>query len=677
MVDYWGATADPNYGYSPYSGQLHYGQPELSSVPFTSKAGDGNSTTIEMIKTRIHNMHPEVLSALADQWLNAWTVLDNVRSYVLKESNLLHDKSWDSPKARDAFLRKGPGEALAYLDVWMEAAQKNVTALRHLVTIAQDARREIDALVAEYERKLKEAQNVDLGGRLSEWLDIGERYGTTSWDDAKKYQIQEQVQGVQKTYQQKAQELAYKIGNQHYDYTSMLSSGVGPPYRPMDAVLNSPGAPPMPSFPGGPGGAPPPPAAPPALPPAAPPAPAPPTNPNSLAPNGNPPVAPPVPAPPVKPAPTLPPTVPTSAVPPTPVLPPPPVALVPLPAPPPVLPKGGPGGLPSKAPTSLPPGAHQGAPTVPTGRQQPPNPGQLTKNSFGQRSGASQPPGMNQPPGKTLRRPPTPGGEGEHGGRGVQRPGAGEHGGRGAPPQQGRPGDRRRADRPDFAERTPGTPIDGEEAFGRPSGNLTPPVLKNPTGDRGRTRPGSTAELPPSMRPGGDGSELLRRDGTAPPVLNRPGRPGESLPPATRGRDDRRSAERDRDRKAPAGADWIGADDARAEAGSSVLDAPTLPPSGSRVSGLEEIPQGLRSRAATRPTGPARAARPGTVSPELSKRRTTDERRDQQQVDDEARGVVTDEQAFEVQTPGGGVVTSKRDEPVYEPEVRRVLGGDR
>ncbi|MCI4065028.1 hypothetical protein MRQ36_21670 [Micromonospora sp. R77] len=107
-----------------------------------------------------------------------------------------------------------------------------------------------------------------------------------------------------------------------------------------------------------------------------------------------------------------------------------------------------------------------------------------------------------------------------------------------------------------------------------------------------------------------------------------------------------------------------------------MLDAPTLPPGGSRVSGLEEIPQGLRSRAATRSTGPARAARPGTVSPELSKRRTSDERREQQ-VDDEARGVVTDEQAFEVQTPGGGVVTSKRDEPVYEPEVRRVLGGDR
>jgi hypothetical protein len=65
------------------------------------------------------------------------------------------------------------------------------------------------------------------------------------------------------------------------------------------------------------------------------------------------------------------------------------------------------------------------------------------------------------------------------------------------------------------------------------------------------------------------------------------------------------------------------------------------------------------------------------VSPELSKRRTSDERREKQEVDDEARGIVTDEQAFEIPTPGGGVVTSKRDEPGYEPEVRHVLGGDR
>ncbi len=66
------------------------------------------------------------------------------------------------------------------------------------------------------------------------------------------------------------------------------------------------------------------------------------------------------------------------------------------------------------------------------------------------------------------------------------------------------------------------------------------------------------------MRPGGDAGELLRRDDMEPPILSRPGRPGESLPPpATRGRSDRQAP--NATRSAPC-ADWIGADDARASA---------------------------------------------------------------------------------------------------------------
>ena len=44
MGEYWGATADPNYGYSPYSGQLRYQQPRLSDVPFTSRPGTARTS---------------------------------------------------------------------------------------------------------------------------------------------------------------------------------------------------------------------------------------------------------------------------------------------------------------------------------------------------------------------------------------------------------------------------------------------------------------------------------------------------------------------------------------------------------------------------------------------------------------------------------------------------------
>jgi len=638
MTSYWGATADPNYGYSPYSGQLHYGQHESSSEPFTARPGDGNDTTIEEIAAKIHNMHPEKISVLADQWQNAWTLLDNVRTYVLRESNLLHDEHWQSPKARDAFLQKGPGDALAYLDVWMEAVQKNVTALRHLVQITTDARRDVDNLLAEYRQKLKDAQNVDLLGQLSEWVDPS-RYWMTTWDDAKQWQIKQQVDDVSKAYQLKAQQLAYKVGNQHYDYISTVDSGVGPPYRPMNAVLDTPGAPPPlgGGLPPGPTSAPPPPG------PAIPPPPANSKAPPPPNPQGNGPVPPPA-APTPVPNPNAPPVA--SAL------------FTPLPTPPPGSLRGpanppgalrGPANPPGELPGSLPSGANQPEPTPSPTTANAPNPGQLTRSAFGRGLGTGQPPGANQPPGKTLRRP-TGSPEGEH------------------PNQPGRPGDRRRGERSDGTSRTPGSPADSE--FGRPSGNTTPPVLKNPAGDRSRRRPGSQAEIRPTANPADDG---LRRDGTAPPVLNRPNRTGDAAPPS-RGRPDRRAA--GPDRKAPAGASWIGAEEARADAGSSILDAAAHPHSGNSASKLEEVPKELRGRATAQHTAPARPVRPGAVAPELSKRHTTDDHLGaQHQADDETSGIVTDQQAFEVQTPGGAVVTSQRDEPGYEPEIRRALGG--
>ena len=96
MSEYWKAKADPNLGYSQYSGQTHYGPHQLSSEPFTPEATDGTSgMKIEEIEMRIHNMHPEQISALADQWLNAWTLLSQVHEYVLEQSNVLNDEGLD------------------------------------------------------------------------------------------------------------------------------------------------------------------------------------------------------------------------------------------------------------------------------------------------------------------------------------------------------------------------------------------------------------------------------------------------------------------------------------------------------------------------------------------------------------------------------------------------------
>ncbi|GIF04467.1 hypothetical protein [Actinoplanes siamensis] len=629
---FFDATADPNYGYSPYSGQLHYGNPTYSSE-YTPAPGGKNGLTIEVIELMIKNSHPEQISVLGDHWQNVVTLLTRYKTYLHDQSVQLRNEDWTAPEARDAFLRKGPGEALVYLDAWIQAAQKNLTALRHLVDVAIESRKEMDDLMKRYRQALQDAQKVDLTGRLSEWFDTS-RYLTTTWGDAEKYQVQQQVQEAEKEFTRQAQELAQKYGNQYYEYSKALTAGVGPPYKPMDVVLNQPGKPPLtspPNLPGG--GAPPPP--PPALsaPAPPPPAPAPPPGPGALGedqpldPSANAPGdAPPAPGELPGQAPALPGQLPPGQLPPGGL---------------PLFPN--PGGLGRGTPPSLTPGLggqRPPAPRAPSPGHTLPNPGQLTRNAFHR---PAQPPGLGQPPGRTLRR----GGPGTTSGK----PGS-------LPP--GRPGDRRRGDQ-ERGARLPGAPVDGEDTFGRTPGSM-PPVLKNPNGDRQR-RPGSTEEL----HPAGHGSkDAFRPDGTTPPVLNRPAQPADPAPVRPTRRRDTPAQRR------PAGTAWgdlFGAEQARAGAGAGVLGAPTPP-----ASRIGEAPEALRSRAATQAAG-EQQARPGTVAPELTKRRVGGEPAPVQPDGEDEPGVVTDERAFEVRTPGGGVVTSRRDEPAYEPEIRRVLGG--
>ncbi|MEU4424599.1 hypothetical protein AB0F81_28600, partial [Actinoplanes sp. NPDC024001] len=74
--------------------------------------------------------------------------------------------------------------------------------------------------------------------------------------------------------------------------------------------------------------------------------------------------------------------------------------------------------------------------------------------------------------------------------------------------------------------------------------------------------------------------------------------------------------------------------------------------------------------AGPRPVEQTSPSRPGTVAPELGKRRHGGEPAAAREADD----IVTDTQAFGVRTPGGGVVTG-REEPGAEPEIKRAFRG--
>mgnify|MGYP000654199881 CR=1 FL=1 len=623
MAEYWGAQA---YYFSGPNGEgTHYVRPEPTEVDFTMPAGEDNPKTIDVIRQQIMGQHPEEIAALADQWMNAYSLMSHIKNLLFEQSDLLYQEKWTNGEARDAFMKRGPGETLAYLDEWMDSALNNVTALRSLVHIARSSREEMEDLWQEYEGAIREAAQLDWGTRF----EVAWQVWRWDVDAARKEEKIEDVNNKKKEYNREAQALAWRYAEQYWDVQNKIGGGHGPLFVPMDAVMNPP-HPPFPSLPGGP-----------------------------------PPVAPPAVAPPPVPLATPPPTAPvtTPTAPPTLPLrqrilnltqnpPAPPSGLgtqnqpTPSAVPDPDLPPALPDGLSAVSPATVPgfvpppvPGTNQGLPTAPPATSPstvpsalnkplgqpslPPAPGMggLKKGVLQGKTGApGLPPGMTQPPGRTLGRKPPGAGTGQE-------------------------------------DRTlvPG-PVETEDAFSRPPGSTAPPVLNNQRPNQ--RRPGSREELMPPARAGGPhepGTPL--QSGATPPVLNRPGSTPPQQKPTGPGRPERGRTGATRSQQPPPGSEWTGVRTARDDAGPPVLGAPTPPARGAGMSRLEEVPTQLRGRSTEAATRQA----PGTVSPELAARRAVSRTGvpDGDKAED-GQKIVTDEEAFTVETPGGGVVKQKQ-----------------
>ena len=432
------------------------------------------------------------------------------------------------------------------------------------------------------------------------------------YDGERGVQAEEQqaVLDKKQEYNKKAQELAWRVSQAYFDTFSTLSGGHGPPFLPMNVVLNQVGHAPFLSLsgPGAPG--------------APPPAPAPP---------------PPIPAP--GPLPGQPPGVGG-------------------PQPAPGLPGGGPAGQPGAPPTLVPapvaglPGTPPAVGPAPSARP----PSALTKLAAGT-DGLSE--GVIQARGRGAPAPEeTPGALRSPGAQPPAMPGGRPQGTK-RPPATGRQRD--------------ATPQQSglDEPFGGTPKATAPPVLGNqrPAGQR---RPGSREELYPTAQGPTGTAAPLRPSGTAPPVLNGPGTgAAPAAPPARPGRGTPGKAGQPGRPAGPApGAEWIGAEEARADAAEPVLDAPPVPPTGTTVSGLEEAK--LRGRAAATPAGPARSRPPSTVAPELTARRAKAAGTGTGKADDDR--IITDEEAFTVDTPGGGVVAKQPEDTSYRAEPPPALG---
>ncbi|QDY10454.1 hypothetical protein FJK98_27660 [Micromonospora sp. HM134] len=672
MADYWGAQATYAHGGPRGEGTRYVMPPENPDLKFTPAPGGEGGATIETVRQQVLGQHPEDISALADQWQNAYNLLQSIHQQLLSASQTLHDEHWQSPQARDAFLKAGPGKTLAYLDEWMDAAQHNVTALRAMVGIARDSRAEMERLWTEYREAIDDAKNSDGWTQFSEGFKQGFTLGLYDGEKGIQAAEAEAVREKQEEYNRRAQELARRTADDYFDTLSKVSGGHGPPFFPMDAVLNPVGHPPW----RGPVGAPPPVGPPGARPPGVGATPPPtsvrpvprptPGDPDQLARQ----VLDTLRPPPEAGAPTPAPdtgnrTGPAAA--------PPPVVPPPLVAPPPGLSAGAPGlnGVNANAT-----GAGR------AGLARPPGLDGLAGERAGLRSGVlrggagasavSEPPQASlRSPGASATPPPT-------GGRaappnGLRGPGAGSTaappaGARGTPaagsphsPASRRPGGGEQAD----PERR-GTVRAGagdEDLFGRPAGETTAPVLQSRRPDARRASGGAAV--------GGRAGDASTppRPGTAPPVLGSPARDaGVTGTPRSKRRDRAGAA-----RPATPGGEWWG--DGRSEATAPVLDAPAAPLSGGRVSRLEEVPGALRGRPSAEPA-PRRARGGQPVPPELAPRRTTAAKRDDREGHGDGPGIVTDEQAFSVETPGGGVLGKQAEDRSYRAEPKTAVGGN-
>jgi|GEM_PF-1786652 len=661
MGNYWGATPTPAGGHGPDGAGGSYGDrnEELSGIEFTPQPSqDGSSgDTIEVIYKQILGEKPAHVSALADEWQNAHDLLVHAKDALLKQANQLYDQHWGAGEARDAFMKHGPGQTLADLDQWIEAVGNNVTALRSLVGVIRDRQGEMKSLWSEYQSQLGDDKDMTMAPSDNAFVEakVG---GKPATDEDR----QKAVRETQKRYSLKAQQLAYKMSNEYFDSISKLSSGYGAPFLPPDAVINAPNHAPFPSGgpSGGPSGAPsgapspksaPTPAAPPAPAPAPPPAPAP-TPPPGPAPQSmrlerqvnGPNAAPPPPSPRSAPAPA-PAPAPTAA---------------PSVAPPPVAPGAGRGVLGGTRPSVSPPpgagsvrangasvsnppgtggvrsggvlggrggGAPEGGPGLGSGGARTPP---ISPN-LGQKSGfrGSRPPGAGTgaPGGTSGRVPPA----GVLGGPKKQRSGAGE------PP------------RGVFGQQ--------QNGLAQPPGT-TAPVLNS----RGPSIAGTAAESTPAGPPGST------RPGSTPSTLNRPTPPPGGMPPAAGSKPGQGRRDRSRQQPGFTAPDWTGVEEMREDAGQPVVEAQevAVDPSASR---LAELPESLRGsmtgeRPATSSTLGGRTAPPRTPADATARkaRRVEEKRTDE----DEAR-VVTDEEAFSVETPGGSVLREAKSEqtPAY------------
>lgn len=241
-----------------YSDLDKNGGPELGEAGETPApdSPEALGQDIRSVYNQIKGEQPGVADDMADHWDALGEMLFRTEMQ-LRDQTVMMAEDWESPAAKQVLLNE-VGKTLAYLNVWMDAAYTNSTALRGLAAVMREAWVEMDALWQRWENaKLVSADRIELAGK-------SQGSNTEMEEDRKNGEFGDDSRSYEENlaaYSQEARVLASETATKYAPFIAQLSTARAVLLKPLNARMH-PGASGMPwdnLLPpsGGPGGLPP------------------------------------------------------------------------------------------------------------------------------------------------------------------------------------------------------------------------------------------------------------------------------------------------------------------------------------------------------------------------------------------------------------------------------------
>ncbi len=132
-------------------------------------AGKGHPRDIETIYHQMTSEKAPVISAKADMWMRAEQLLLHIGQQLQDKTKPLlgadgHGGSWDSDAAR-LFAAQGPGATMQSINMWLPAVKANHDGLRHVADTLPGHQQKIQSLWDEYNKTMGAVSQsiIDLG----------------------------------------------------------------------------------------------------------------------------------------------------------------------------------------------------------------------------------------------------------------------------------------------------------------------------------------------------------------------------------------------------------------------------------------------------------------------------------------------------------------------------------